>query len=241
MSKILKYILLSSVILFAGLAQAQQPQNNSLANAKTTIQSKKDTTTIPVWQGINIEIDIEPFIENAFTNNSTRNVYSYQGNVQANLKNSYLPVVEIGMGGATRNLTNNTTFRGEGMFGKLGVDFNLLKPKPGTKINNNYFLAGARIGMSQFNYTTDNLTIEDNYWGGTETINYSMPATKIWFEIVAGVRVEFFKNLYLGWNVRNKHLLNNGKYGAVTPWYIPGYGRGETSAWGFSYTVGYHF
>ena len=240
MSKTFKYLLLSSVLICSWSVTAQQSTTN-LTKAKTIVQEKKDTLNIPLWQGLMLEFDIEPLIENAILNNSTYSAYTYQGNLQGNLKNAYFPVLELGMGGANKTLLNNTSFNGEGMFGKLGVDFNLLKPKPGTKIIKNYFLAGARIGASHFNYTIDNLNVTDNYWGGTETINYSIPTTKIWFEVVAGVRVSFLKNIYLGWSVRNKHLLNQGKYGTVKPWYIPGYGKANTSAWGFSYVVGYHF
>ena len=240
MSKTLKYLLLSSLLVFSGAATAQQSTINA-TKSKTYIQEKKDTLSVPLWQGFMVEFDVEPLIENVILNNSTYTAYTYQGNIQGNLKNAYFPVVELGLGGASKSLANNHSYQGDGMYGKLGVDFNLLKPKPGTKINKNYFLAGVRLGASHLNYTIDNLTIANDYWGGTEDINYSRATTKVWFEVVAGVRVSFFKNIYLGWSVRNKHLLNQGKYGSPKPWYIPGYGIGNSSAWGFSYVVGYHF
>jgi len=241
MSKILKFILLSSILLCGWSLKAQTPAKVSTKSQKQEPE-KKDTLNVPLWQGFMLEYDVEPLIEAAFLQNSNYTFHTYQGNLQVNLKNKYFPVVEFGMSGAERTTTvDGNHFKADGMFGKIGMDFSLLKPKPGTKIIKNFFLAGVRVGMSHFNYTIDNLTVTDNYWGGTEPLAFTQPTTKFWFEIVAGVRVSVFKNIYLGWNIRNKHLLNAGDYGSVQPWNIPGYGIGNTSAWGFSYIIGYHF
>jgi hypothetical protein len=53
--------------------------------------------------------------------------------------------------------------------------------------------------MSNFNYDISNVVITDDYWGGSEVIPYNnVNAIKVWYEIIAGVRVEVFKNVYMG-------------------------------------------
>jgi len=72
--------------------------------------------------------------------------------------------------------------------------------------------------------------------------NYSnQSTTRIWYEVVAGVRVEIIKNIFMGWTVRNSHLIGQDAEGDVAPWYIPGYGKNISSNWSINYTLGYHF
>ena len=108
---------------------------------------------------------------------------------------------------------------------------------------NNVFLAGARLGFSSFKYDMTNIVVTDDYWNETTTLNFSNePATKLWFEVVAGMRVEIFKNIYMGWSIRNRHILGQSVTGEMSPWYIPGFGKNiNGSNWGVNYSVGYKF
>ena len=112
MSKTLKYLLLSSLLVFSAIATAQQSTINA-TKSKTYVQEKKDTLSVPLWQGFMVEFDVEPLIENAILNNSTYTAYTYQGNIQGNLKNAYFPVVELGLGGASKSLANNHSYQGD--------------------------------------------------------------------------------------------------------------------------------
>jgi hypothetical protein len=50
-----------------------------------------------------------------------------------------------------------------------------------------------------------------------------------WGEITGGIKVEFWKGFFAGWNVRGKFLLNSGIFKELAPNYIPGYGKGDKS------------
>lgn len=230
MSKIFKYIIISSLfllgLLFNATAQEDKPAEN-------------DTVKTPFFQGLFVEFDVAPLVESALVNKYAQSV---QGNVMANIKNRFFPVVELGFAHSSLTNSKDGYFTTSGLFEKIGMDFRLIKPNPKATIINNFVLGGLRLGMSHFNYSLTNMEVEDGYWGGSEIIDEnSLSSTKIWFEIVAGMRVSIYKNIYMGWNVRNKRLLNNSKEGEVASWYIPGYGINNTSAWGFSYIVGYRF
>ena len=43
----------------------------------------------------------------------------------------------------------------------------------------------------------------------------------------SGVRVEIIKQVFVGWSIRGKFLLNAKKFTELPPYYIAGYGRGE--------------
>ena len=203
--------------------------------AQTKETAHKDS--IPFLQGMWVEFDVAPFLASALIN---QNTYTTQGNIQLNLKNKYFPVFELGIAGADKTTADDIRFKTNGMFGKIGLDIPAIKPKPNSTQKSNNLLVGFRLGMSHFNYSILNQTITDAYWGNSETFNLeSIPATKLWFEITAGIRVEVYKNLYMGWNIRNKHLITQAATGENTPWYIPGYGKANTAVRGFSYTFGY--
>lgn len=229
MWKILNYIIFSSLLCIVGF----QPVAAQSEAKKNT--AKKDS--ISLWQGILVEIDLVPLVQTAIVN---KDIFGFQGNAQVNLKNKYFPTLEAGFAGAKKSSADDIHFKTNGLFGKLGMDIPVFKPKKQSTQENNLFLAGVRLGISHFNYSLNNLVITDGYWGGSETINFDKtPSTKFWFEINAGLRVEVFKNTFMGWNIKNRHLINKAKPGEIAPWYIPGYGLGKDSGWGFSYTIGY--
>lgn len=211
----------------------------SPTNAQT---EKKDTTSIsgPWFNGLRAEIDLAPIVSSFMGNGE---IFSYEGAIQAYVLNKYYPVLEIGYAGANHSTLSDINYKTNGMFARLGVDFNLVKPKKGAKPINNVFLAGARLGFSSFKYDMTNIVVTDDYWNETTTLNFSNePATKLWFEVVAGMRVEIFKNIYMGWSIRNRHILGQSVTGEMSPWYIPGFGKNiNGSNWGVNYSVGYKF
>jgi len=193
---------------------------------------------IALYQGLKVEVDAFSLAMSAFN----KETYSFEGNVQVNLKEKYFPTLEMGLAGADKTSINDYSFKTTGLFTRIGVDYNLLKPnKPDTKIHK-YFLIGVRYGFSHFSYDLSNITIDNGYWGDGIIRDFNdVKTTKHWFEVVAGLRVEVVKNIYMGWNVRLKTRLGDEKEGEVSPWFIPGIGIKSTGNWGFNYTIGYKF
>jgi len=207
-------------------------------NAQKKIIQHTDTIKSHFYNGFTIQGDLASAIVPVIT----KGTYSYEAAIQIDIKHKYYPIVEIGFAGADKTTINNIGFITNAPFGRIGVDFNILKKKKDSKPTNNLFLLGARLGMSNFNYKITNATIINDYWGGSETIFTDMNTTnKVWWEIIGGVRVEVIKNVYMGWTIRNKNLLSQDVAGAISPWYIPGFGINTSTNWGFNYTLGYHF
>ena len=57
-------------------------------------------------------------------------------------------------------------------------------------------------------------------------------------EVNVGIRVNVWKGLSMGWNIRMKYLLKEGSTPNANPWYIPGYGP-NGSNFGFNYNIYY--
>lgn len=234
MLRTLKYI--SSLVLCLLVVYSAQAQKK--INSKTKLVT--DTIKVPFFNGITVQGDVASVASSFLTNGDT---HSYEAAIQADFKHKYFPVFELGYAGADKVTIDNVGFKTNGLFGRAGIDFNMLRQKKDSKRTTNLLLLGLRLGMTSFNYNTTNIAISDDYWGGsTQTINYNnIATTKIWYELTAGIRVEVLKNIFMGWTVRSKTLISNDVDGVVAPWYIPGFGINKSSNLGFNYTIGYKF
>ncbi|MEI6752042.1 MAG: DUF6048 family protein [Paludibacter sp.] len=200
---------------------------------------KPEPDLIPVFNGITIQGDIASVVSSLVSGGET---FSYEASSQVDLKHKFFPIFEIGYGGANKTSNNEINFKNSGLYECIGIDINLLSPKKDEKPTTNLFLAGIRLGMSSFPYSISNAIITDDYWKVTQSLNYpNQNAFKIWYEIVLGVRVEVTKNIFMGWSVRNRSLINQDVAGNIAPWYIPGYGNNTENNWGFNYVLGYKF
>jgi len=211
--------------------------STAIAQKKKQIEIPQDSTR---WlNGFTVKVDAASLVTSSLMNSSS---YSTEGGIQLDLKHKLFPTIEFGIAGANKLASDNISFKTNGVFERIGIDFNLRKRKKDSRPTNNLFIAGLRLGMSHFDYNVTNVTITDDYWGVTETFSYlNQSTTKLWYEFVVGVQVEVLKDFYMGWSIRNKNLITQDVSGKVAPWYIPGFGQNNGSNWGFNYTLGYHF
>jgi hypothetical protein len=129
----------------------------------------------------------------------------------------------------------NYEYTSKGVFARLGVDFNLLKPE--MSLGKYWAGVGLRYGISLFNSETPSFQSE-NYWG---TVTSSIPAKKAmghFIEVSPGVKTEIFRNISMGWTIRLKLLISGGGGSDLRPIYFPGYGNsGKRTAAGISYFI----
>ena len=83
-------------------------------------------------------------------------------------------------------------------------------------------------------------TITDSLWGPTSGSIEGRNFTAHWAEVVGGIRVELYRGIIAGWNVRAKFLLNAKTFQDLSPAYISGYGKGDKStAFDFNFYLCY--
>ncbi len=188
---------------------------------------------------LRVEVDISPVIT-TFLNRG--DVYQYEGAIQAEINKRFYPVFEIGYAGADKLTTSGIDYQGNALFYRLGMDFNLIKNHTSENKFTNYFLIGARLGHTNFDYNLQNITFENEYWDTNFQKDLRGESFNLWFEITAGIRVEIYKRVYIGWTARIKNLINKPDPGDYKPFYIPGFGiNGDGSVWAFNYMLGYKF
>lgn len=159
-----------------------------------------------------------------------------EGALRLNLKNTYLPIFELGYGQADiSDFNTKVKYNVKAPFARIGIDFNMLK----NKFQDNRLYVGARYGISTFNYEIAGPELKDPVWGGSAPFNVSgIDCTSHWGEIVAGVEVKVFKNFHMGWLVRYKREFSSTKSKFAKPSYIPGYGSTtDDSCWGGTYSL----
>ncbi len=105
---------------------------------------------------------------------------------------------------------------------------------------------GLRYGVSTFSQTLNSYQIynTNTYFGEAETVMSGVKYDGLsaqWAEVVAGVKVEVFRNLYAGFSVRLNKLVTNKKPTNFDNLYIPGFNRTYDGNFGvgFNYTVSY--
>jgi hypothetical protein len=221
------------------------------AQVKDTLAPKRDTThklvskplpvkvkdsiyTVP--GGLRIGLDISRFASLFFQPYKTE--ITVQADVQLNKK--LYAALETGFN-RTSHSDTNYTYKGNGEFVTIGVDYDFLKKKE--KGEKNMVYGGIRYGFAHNSYEVPSYIIRSDYWG--TNIPGAYPKTSMtahWVELVLGLRVEVLKNFFLGWGVREKIMISNSASKEFPPIVIPGFGSGtKNSQFDMTYTVSYFF
>jgi len=139
----------------------------------------------------------------------------------------------------------NINFNSTGSFLRIGFDYNMFENWIGM---DNSIYVGFRYGNSSFSNKILNYEVrnKDSYFSNLvedefETIEYSNLSGN-WIEILLGIKVETFKNVYLGLSLRLNKLLSDEKPNNFGNLFIPGFNKvtdENTFGSGFNYTLTY--
>lgn len=135
-------------------------------------------------------------------------------------------------------------FTTKGTYLKLGVDFNAYENWLNME---NQIYVGFRYGTSLFSQQLNHYSIYSDTGGflGEHTqvnINKEYGGLSAhWAEMVAGIKAEVFKNLFVGFSFRINYLVAQNKPEGFDNLYIPGFHRTYDGNWGvgFNYTISY--
>lgn len=147
------------------------------------------------------------------------------------------PVVELGYSSIFEN-EDFFDYSAGGAYGRVGIDYNLINLKD--RSEHHSFTIGMRYGISIFNQEASNIIVPNPYWGDYLRSSYEKSLKGHWAEIVAGVKAEMLPNLFMGWSLRYKILLNPEMDPLVPPYLVPGFGSGgKDTNFGISYSIFY--
>lgn len=218
-------LLLSSTFLFCVPAAAQETQ-------AVTEEEKEE---VPFYQGTTIGIDLYGLGSKIFGGSTT----STEISVEVNLKNRFVPAAEIGYG--TTDTTDDGTnihYKASAPFFRIGMNYNFFFKKPYLP---GYLYGGVRYGFTSFSYDVDAPSMENTYWPYPDVpFEYNGVKTNVsWAELLAGIKVNVYKNFYMGWSLRYRIRMNMKKAENTEPWYIPGFGKNNSTNLGVTYSLIY--
>ena len=150
--------------------------------------------------------------------------------------NRIFPEVSLGIGSSSKTADDEFKYESKAsMFGRIGAGYNFFY-KNGSP---DFVIVQFRYGFSSSTASITNLIYQDGYWPDTQPKDIEdQKFNSHWIEFGAGLRVNVFKGLNMGWMVYYKPLLKAGTTQYANPWFIPGYGtRGNN--FNFSFMVSY--
>lgn len=224
--EILLYITLltSNMLLFCTPLAAQEKKI-------ITEEEKK----VPFYQGTTIGVDIYGLGSKVFGGDIT----STEISVEVNLKNRFVPAAEIGYGTTdTTDDGSNIHYKASAPYFRVGMNYNFFFKKPYLP---GFLYGGIRYGFTSFSYDVDAPAMIDPIWGNTEVpFSYEGVKTTVsWAELLAGIKVNVYKNFYMGWSLRYRIRMSMKRGEHTEPWYIPGFGKNNSTNLGVTYSLIY--
>ena len=256
MKHISKYIFSFCFLLLTLLTQAQETHSTKTLSEKKNSEAKvperpkqanvttaiKTDTIAPLKKdryGVRVGLDLYKLTRGLYDSNykGIELVGDYR------LTKNYYAAAELGSEDKTTedDRLNSTT---KGTYIKMGFDYNAYKNWLDME---NIISIGLRGGFSTFNQQLNSYKIYNSnpYWGempaqfSGETFN---GLTAGWIEVVAGIKVKVYNNIFGGFSLRMNTLVFDKKPGEnFENLYIPGYNRTYSGNFGagFNYTITY--
>lgn len=229
---------MAAALLVCAIAGAQEPGQQ--VQALMPGEKPKPTKYVAVetqkehlvfFQGFSLSVDVYGPVAYAVSDYGTA-----EGALRVNLKNTFFPIVEMGLGRCEKeDFNTKIAYKANAPYARIGVDINMLSDK----FQSNRLYLGARYGISKFSYDMIAPDMTDPIWGGSASAAMKdIDCTSHWAELVMGVDVKIFRNLHMGWAVRYKRELASTKSDFAKPNCIPGYGYTTNSTcWGATYNL----
>jgi len=221
-----------SLCLFLLLCVSAQAQKDSISTVN-------DSLKIKLKYGLRVGGDIGKLIR-SFTDNDYT---GFEVNADYRIKRALYIAGELGIEEkiTSNDYLNVTT---SGTYLKAGVDYNLYK---NWLDMDNMIYSGFRVGATAFSQQINNFTVYNTsqYWGdqytSTDATKFS-DLTAFWIELIIGIKVELFNNLYLGLNAQLKGLVSETVPENFENIYIPGFNKTYDSSGigvGYGYSISY--
>lgn len=155
---------------------------------------------------------------------------------------NFYAAAELGNEKLTYEGDNISTFS-TGSYIKVGADYNAYENWQDMQ---NMIFVGARYAFSTFSQTLDSYTIytPSNYYGDNfiQADEKTSGLNASWLELVAGIKVELFSNLFLSANVQLMRRISQKTPDGFDNLMIPGFGRTYDQSnfgAGFGYSISY--
>ena len=222
-----------SLFSFLLLGVSLHAQNDSI------ISTVNDSLKIKLKYGLRIGGDVGKLIRSFTDDNYT----GFEVNADYRIKKSLYVAGELGIEEKT-TINDYLDVTTSGTYLKAGVDYNMYR----NWLNmDNMIYSGFRVGAAAFSQNLNSLTVynTDQYWAPQYSSAESQKfndLTAVWVELIIGIKVEIFNNLYLSLNAQLKGLVTETVPTNFANIYIPGFNKTYDSSKigaGYSYSISY--
>lgn len=160
-------------------------------------------------------------------NNVYKGETGYEFAADYNWKDNLELAGEVGFGTGRVN-KDILKYRTNGTFFRFGIEQTLFG-----KIDENDFdnvFIGLRYAMGFGKMGDAEYVVNSQFGSPFEGTVAGKGYVVAWAELVAGIKVYLFKNIYAGWTIRGKFMFNHGTFKQLSPNYIPGFGSGDKNS-----------
>ena len=226
--------LIFSLFLTSNLCQAQvhnstqtEPQRGIQYVAPTVYKQNKD---FKLFEGMAIGIDVVGAVMYKLANYG-----QLEGQLRINLKETYFPVAELGIGHCDHtDDETNLHFKTNSPYMKIGCDINFNKDKN----SKNRIYGGLRYAFTSCKFDLSGNDQEDPIWHTIVPFSYRNMSTKAsWIELVFGLEAKIYKTFHVGWSARYKMRISQTTPELGEAWYLPGFGRNDTHNFGATFNL----
>ena len=223
--RMLRYILLSSIILLSQTAIYAQKSNAAKEDKKTNFS----------FRSIAVSADIFGFAYKLLSDYTSSELA-----LEANFGNRIYPIAEVGLGWCnTIDETTGIKYKTNAPYYRVGLNYNFSTTNETPAPDYSIFAIG-RIGWTNCEYDVVTPPVIDPVWGGGAALDLAGVRGKAtWAEIGVGIRVKIAKNFHMGWTIRYKARISQEKASNSQMWYIPGYGINQSTCFGGTYNFIY--
>lgn len=205
-----------------------------------TLQAQTVTDTVPYKEryglrvGVNLSKPLRTLLEEDYSGLELLGDYRVYKNyyLATELGNENIQVTE-----------GNLNVTDKGSYIKLGADYNAYENWAGME---NVIFIGLRYGFSTFSQTLDSYAVstQNSYFPPNviDTPVETKGLTASWVELITGIKVELFQNLYLGANVQLKRMVSQTTPSNMNNLAVPGFGKTNDFSQfgvGYSYNISY--
>lgn len=203
-----KFICAASLFLFfatAGLGQEKKV---------------RDTTTYPHQLRLGIDLS------RPLTHVLSPERYSYEVQADWAFRKEIFGVVEGGFGGYTADYPD-LKYKSTNAFIRIGVDRNIMRRLQPNDWDGGIF--GLRYGFAAAQRGAADYTVGSPVWGYSNGSEAAKAFYFHWVELTGGMRLELFRNVFAGWNIRGKFMITSLETGDLKPSYVAGFGVADKS------------
>ncbi len=181
---------------------------------------------VPLYCGVSVFVDVAGVAMKLFRTDFSQMEVA----ARVSLKDRFFPIVEVGYGSSdyVHEETYNT-YKTQAPYFRIGMDYSFNKKKR----TGNRVYAGLRYGFSAFTYDISSPGFHDPVWNTDVPFRFEgVNARSQWGEALFGIEAKIWKFFHLGWTIRYKFRMKNATSPHGEAWYIPGFGKNDTSCLG---------